>query len=115
LGSDQQLLGQIWAMWALTVSLQTDDCVVIAECKSWCELGHSFCAMSVTRRNTFDIFDESQEEPDLYVNSGAKTAQKKKRRKKTTPVEPSIQENDQAAAEIPSQFDRLTHEVVSML
>ena len=67
-----------------------------------------FHAMSVVRRNTFDLFDE---ESDLLSTSKAKTTQKKKRRKRRTSVESSVSQSSQRRAESQPTADHEKHEV----
>ena len=65
-------------------------------------------AMSVARRNTFDLFDE---EADLLTTSEAKTAQKKKRRKRKPSLEYSENQISQVAAGRGHTEDGDEHEV----
>lgn len=59
--------------------------------------------MSVSRRNTFDIFDESREEASVYTTHDANSALRKKRRKKKRPVHITRTSEHTAAADVTSQ------------
>ena len=64
--------------------------------------------MSVARRNTFDLFDE---EAELLSTSEAKTAQKKKRRKRKPSLECSENSASQIVAERLPAENNDEHEV----
>ena len=103
------------AMWAalgvsgirvlrLLIALQTSH----RDMNDTCLLGSSSFDMSVTRRNTFDLFDE---EEDLHSSSETKFAQKKKRRKKKTSIDTSLRDASQDAADRVPANDHRRHEV----
>ena len=54
--------------------------------------------MGVTRRNTFDIFEESREEAGIASNSEAQLLSRKKRKKKKAIADSSREPQEQAAS-----------------
>lgn len=61
-------------------------------------------AMRVSRRNTFDIFDESREEASVYTTHDANSVLKKKRKKKKKKTVDIFHTSEQtAAADVTSQ------------
>ncbi len=64
--------------------------------------------MSVTRRNTFDLFDE---EAELLSTSEGRSAHKKKRRRKRTSVESLLSQAHPVAGESRPAAELQKHEV----
>ena len=59
--------------------------------------------MSVSRRNTFDIFDESRVEASVYTTHDANSVLKKKRKKKKKPVDIPHTSEQIVAVDVTSQ------------
>ena len=74
-------------------------------CAAWRirELLLDIRAMSVSRRNTFDIFNESREEASVYTTHDANSVLKKKRKKKKKPGDIPHTSDHIAAADVTSQ------------
>lgn len=103
-----QVAGQLWASRADVKRLCATAMHIVCGVNGLAVLQSVFYAMSVVRRNTFDLFDE---EADLLFSSEAKTPQKKKRRKKRTSIESSVIHGSQKAVVSHPAADNEKHEV----